>query len=242
MLEGQTSRLRLRQRFHLRQRLRLRRSLRCRSSLHHVRRRPLRHLRPGARWSSTSSPSRAVTATSALAAVRLPISARLDPRYHPYRWKLTSEAFITFNTLNGQLISPFQDYSLLLTLPDLTSSRRLRLEHQAGIHRRAHPEVLWNRKRHSTPAARRADRRHGIPAASPDPLCRGPLPLLQTVLSPGGERLHAELAGGPATQPAGTGTVVTFARDSRDHRKLRPARGRAAGGGGSSTTPATTKR
>ena len=54
--------------------------------------------------------------------------ARLDPRYRPYRWKLTSEAFITFNTLNGQLISPFQDYSLTLTLPDLTSSRRLRLE------------------------------------------------------------------------------------------------------------------
>ena len=54
--------------------------------------------------------------------------ARLDPRYRPYRWKLTSEAFITFSTLNGQLISPFQDYSLLLTLPDLTSSRRLRLE------------------------------------------------------------------------------------------------------------------
>ncbi len=54
--------------------------------------------------------------------------ARLDPRYRPYRWKLTSEAFITFSTLNGQLISPFQDYSLTLTLPDLTSSRRLRLE------------------------------------------------------------------------------------------------------------------
>jgi hypothetical protein len=35
--------------------------------------------------------------------------ARLDPRYRPYRWKLTSEAFITFNRLNGQLISPFQD-------------------------------------------------------------------------------------------------------------------------------------
>ena len=50
--------------------------------------------------------------------------ARLDPRYRPYRWKLTSEAFITFNRLSGQLISPFQDYYLLLTLPDLTSSRR----------------------------------------------------------------------------------------------------------------------
>ncbi len=54
--------------------------------------------------------------------------ARLDPRYRPYRWKLTSEAFITFSTLNGQLISPYQDYSLLWTLPELTSSRRLRLE------------------------------------------------------------------------------------------------------------------
>jgi hypothetical protein len=54
--------------------------------------------------------------------------ARLDPRYHPYRWKLTSEAFVTFSTLNGQIISPYQDYSLLWTLPELTSSRRLRLE------------------------------------------------------------------------------------------------------------------
>lgn len=54
--------------------------------------------------------------------------ARLDPRYHPYLWKLTSEAFVTFSLLNGQLISPFQDYSLILTLPELTSSRRLRLE------------------------------------------------------------------------------------------------------------------
>jgi len=54
--------------------------------------------------------------------------ARLDPRYHPYRWKLTSEAFVTFSTLNGHVISPFQDYSLTWTLPELTSSRRLRLE------------------------------------------------------------------------------------------------------------------
>jgi hypothetical protein len=54
--------------------------------------------------------------------------ARLDPRYHPYRWKLTSEAFVTFSVLNGHVISPFQDYSLTWTLPELTSSRRLRLE------------------------------------------------------------------------------------------------------------------
>jgi surface antigen Omp85-like protein len=59
--------------------------------------------------------------------------ARLDPRYHPYRWKLTSEAFITFSTLNGKVISPYQDYSLLWTLPDLTSSRRLRLEMRAAF-------------------------------------------------------------------------------------------------------------
>ena len=54
--------------------------------------------------------------------------ARLDPRYHPYRWKLTSEACGTFSLRNGQLISPFQDYSITWTLPELTSSRRLRLE------------------------------------------------------------------------------------------------------------------
>jgi Omp85 superfamily domain len=59
--------------------------------------------------------------------------ARLDPRYRPYRWKVTSEAFVTFSLLNGQVISPFQDYSLLLTLPDLTSSRRLRLDIRASF-------------------------------------------------------------------------------------------------------------
>ena len=59
--------------------------------------------------------------------------ARLDPRYHPYRWKLTSEAFVTFSLLNGQLISPFQDYALSLTLPELTSSRRLRLDIRAAF-------------------------------------------------------------------------------------------------------------
>lgn len=54
--------------------------------------------------------------------------ARLDPRYHPYRWKLTSEAFITFNRQDGNFVVPYQDYSLVLTLPELTESRRLRLD------------------------------------------------------------------------------------------------------------------
>jgi len=54
--------------------------------------------------------------------------ARLDPRYHPYRWKLTSESFITFNRQDGGFVIPYQDHSLVLTLPELTESRRLRLD------------------------------------------------------------------------------------------------------------------
>src|SRR4029077_8071670 len=49
--------------------------------------------------------------------------ARLDPRYHPYRWKLESGAFITFKQQDGGLLIPFQDYYLVWTLPDLTASR-----------------------------------------------------------------------------------------------------------------------
>ena len=54
--------------------------------------------------------------------------ARLDPAYHPYRWKLTSESFITFNRQDGNFVIPYQDYSLVLSLPELTASRRLRFD------------------------------------------------------------------------------------------------------------------
>ena len=54
--------------------------------------------------------------------------ARLDPAYHPYRWKLTSESFITFNRQDSKFVIPYQDYSLVLSLPELTSSRRLRFD------------------------------------------------------------------------------------------------------------------
>src|SRR4029077_17103781 len=46
----------------------------------------------------------------------------------PYRWKLESGAFITFKQQDGSLVIPFQDYYLVWTLPDLTASRRLRLD------------------------------------------------------------------------------------------------------------------
>jgi Omp85 superfamily domain len=54
--------------------------------------------------------------------------ASLAPGYKPYRWRLESEGFITFNTLDGGLIIPFQDYSLLLTIPDLGPGKRVRLD------------------------------------------------------------------------------------------------------------------
>jgi outer membrane protein assembly factor BamA len=55
--------------------------------------------------------------------------ARLDPAYKPFRWRLEVAGFITFKLdENKKIISPFQDYYLLLSVPQLTSSKRLRLE------------------------------------------------------------------------------------------------------------------
>src|SRR5665213_207709 len=54
--------------------------------------------------------------------------AAMAPGYSPYKWRLESQAFITFKEQDGGLIIPFQDYSLLLTLPDLAPKKRLRLD------------------------------------------------------------------------------------------------------------------
>ena len=54
--------------------------------------------------------------------------AGMAPGYSPYKWRLESEAFITFKEQDGGLIVPFQDYSLLLSLPDLAPKKRLRLD------------------------------------------------------------------------------------------------------------------
>jgi Omp85 superfamily domain len=56
--------------------------------------------------------------------------AHLSPSYKPYRWRLEAGAFITFKPGdNGDAIqSPYQDFYLDLILPQLTESRRLRLE------------------------------------------------------------------------------------------------------------------
>jgi Omp85 superfamily domain len=55
--------------------------------------------------------------------------ARLDPAYRQYRWRLESGAFITFKLRDqNRVIIPYQDYYLVLSLPDLTASRRLRLD------------------------------------------------------------------------------------------------------------------
>jgi len=52
----------------------------------------------------------------------------LVPGALPYRWRLESEAFITFKTQNDAFIVPFQDYSLLLTVPNFTARKRMRLD------------------------------------------------------------------------------------------------------------------
>jgi outer membrane protein assembly factor BamA len=57
--------------------------------------------------------------------------ARLQPDYLPFRWRLEAAGFISFKPGQepGQAVSiPFQDYFLLLAVPQLTSSGRLRLE------------------------------------------------------------------------------------------------------------------
>jgi hypothetical protein len=60
--------------------------------------------------------------------------ARLEPRFTPYRWRLESGAFATFKLRDGNdLISPYQDYYLLLTLPQLGPRRLLRLEVRAAF-------------------------------------------------------------------------------------------------------------
>jgi hypothetical protein len=53
---------------------------------------------------------------------------RLRPEYKPYRWRLASEAFITFKVRDEtDVIVPFQDYAVQLTLPQLMSHKRLRI-------------------------------------------------------------------------------------------------------------------
>jgi outer membrane protein assembly factor BamA len=54
--------------------------------------------------------------------------AGMAPGYAPYKWLLQSQAFITFKEQDGVLVNPFQDYSLLLTLPDFDGHKRLRLD------------------------------------------------------------------------------------------------------------------
>ena len=52
---------------------------------------------------------------------------RLGPEYHPYRWRLATEAFVTFKARGDDVIVPFQDYSLQLIVPELLPEKQLRL-------------------------------------------------------------------------------------------------------------------
>jgi hypothetical protein len=55
--------------------------------------------------------------------------ASLRPGPQVYHWKLESGAFITFKKRSGEdLIIPYQDYYLVLTVPNLTKSERLRFD------------------------------------------------------------------------------------------------------------------
>jgi hypothetical protein len=62
--------------------------------------------------------------------------ARLEPGYHPFRWRVELGAVTTFKpqaamgtgTGTGAFTIPFQDYYLQLIMPQLTASKRLRIE------------------------------------------------------------------------------------------------------------------
>lgn len=54
--------------------------------------------------------------------------ASLESGFNPYKWRIESGAFITFKLRNDEVISPFQDYYALLTLPQIGPGRRIRLE------------------------------------------------------------------------------------------------------------------
>lgn len=59
--------------------------------------------------------------------------ASLDPAFKqssaPYRWRLETDAFVTFKLREGNdVINPFQDYFVLLTLPRTGPGGRLRLD------------------------------------------------------------------------------------------------------------------
>jgi hypothetical protein len=54
--------------------------------------------------------------------------AALGPGKPPYRWRLETEAFITFKLRNGGLILPFQDYSVDFVNPRMGPGGNMRLE------------------------------------------------------------------------------------------------------------------
>jgi hypothetical protein len=58
---------------------------------------------------------------------------RLHPSYHPYRWRLEVVGFITFKGQSGVVEIPFLDYYMMLAVPNLTASGRLRLELRPSV-------------------------------------------------------------------------------------------------------------
>ena len=54
--------------------------------------------------------------------------ARLDPAYKPYKWRVETNAFITFKPMAKNFIIPYQDYFVLLSLPEIGPGRRVRLD------------------------------------------------------------------------------------------------------------------
>jgi hypothetical protein len=54
--------------------------------------------------------------------------AGLRPHYDPFRWRLEGAAFVSFKPEGSTFKVPFQDYYLLLAVPRLLASGRLRLE------------------------------------------------------------------------------------------------------------------
>jgi hypothetical protein len=54
--------------------------------------------------------------------------AKLDPKNPPFVWRLESGGFISFKVRDSKIVVPYQDYYLLLTVPNIGGKRRFKLD------------------------------------------------------------------------------------------------------------------
>jgi outer membrane protein assembly factor BamA len=59
--------------------------------------------------------------------------ARLDPKNPPFAWRLESGGFISFKVRDSRIVVPYQDYYLLLSVPNIGGKKRLGLDVRASF-------------------------------------------------------------------------------------------------------------